>query len=260
MFLLWWKWLRLGDFYIDFRIARYAHPLISANCLTGTAGVIPLSDFVPSISSHPWHRRRSLRHPVAPQVLHSSIRSHTYPDNLLRRLRRNIHNNTNTTTTLLRRTLRPRNSLLHLHGKHSNILPEQHQHIRRNKRHRSVTMPGHSISTRPQRLTIPFHEIPTSSYRLTSVFAILPPPIHRCIPRTMVSQLVSSTRLRRRHILLFRGHGIRSRRHIGPFLENSAPALHTTNLQLHLFRTTTLPHNRLSTTSSPTLQRSNRSS
>jgi hypothetical protein len=50
---------------------------------TMIAGFLPLCAPVPAIRMHTWASRRSLRHPLAAQVLHSSLRIDTSAHNLL---------------------------------------------------------------------------------------------------------------------------------------------------------------------------------
>ncbi|KAF7876907.1 uncharacterized protein EAF02_008127 [Botrytis sinoallii] len=85
------------------------------------------------------------------------------------------------------------------------------------------------------------------------------PPLHRRLPRPALPQLVPLFRLRRRHLLLFRRHGLRHLRHPRPLLQNPILPAHPPNLQFPLQRPPTLPPHPLSPPPSPLLQHQNKS-
>jgi hypothetical protein len=82
------------------------------------AGIFPISHHFTPVHFHSRHWRRSLRHSLATQVLHSGFRLDTPPRHLLCRFRRNVHRPAHRFAALRRsRAARPRYPLLWLHGR-----------------------------------------------------------------------------------------------------------------------------------------------
>lgn len=190
---------------------------------------------------YPRYWRRSLRHSMAPQVLHPRNRQYTPPYCLLRRFWCNPHCCPNPSQTIPWRAPAARISLLHLHVRHCYLLPKQHQHSGRGERHRGLPIPRDRYSSGNERLLLPTGAISASSRGLTFVFPLHAPPIHWRLYGIVVPQLVPLQGFRRRYLLLLRWHGLRRRRNPRPFLQDPALTLHPPNLQLRLLSSPTIP-------------------
>lgn len=151
----WWK----VESYIDSLIARYAVPRTSyigsshqsTEARLCIASYVLVRDPVTSVGHYSRYRRRLIRHPLATQVLHPSLRIDSSPDRLFCGLRSDQCCYPCSTGALLWATCGPGMALLRIHGRYRYLLPEQYQHTRGDQRSRGLAIDNHRLPTLGQR-------------------------------------------------------------------------------------------------------------